>query len=148
MALIEDVKLPDIGDFSDVEIIEILVAPGDRVEPEQSLVTLESDKATIEIPSPLGGLVKALKVKVGDKVSEGDSLLSLETGEMASTATPTAEEPPPAQDSPLQALQPDDAPARAPAAVEEVRLPDIGDFSGIPVIEVLVSAGDIPRHRG
>jgi len=76
---VQEVLLPDIGDFSDVEVIEILVAPGDRVEPEQSLLTLESDKATMEIPSPAGGSVKGLEVGVGDKVSRGDLLLTLES---------------------------------------------------------------------
>ena len=77
MATTQDVLLPDIGDFSDVEIIEILVVPGDRVEPEQSLITVESDKATIEIPSPATGEVTAVAVKVGDKLNQGDRILTL-----------------------------------------------------------------------
>ena len=76
----KDVLVPDIGDFKDVEVIEILVKPGDTVAKEQSLVSLESDKATMEIPSPEAGVVKELKVKVGDKVSEGSLLLKLEPG--------------------------------------------------------------------
>ena len=75
-----EVKVPDIGDFKDVEVIEVLVKPGDAVTKEQSLITLESDKATMEIPSPAAGVVKELKVKVGDKVSEGSLVLSLEGG--------------------------------------------------------------------
>jgi pyruvate dehydrogenase E2 component (dihydrolipoamide acetyltransferase) len=75
------VRVPDIGEFEDVDVIEVLVAPGDRVEAEQSLITLESDKATMEIPSPCAGLVRALHVAVGDKVSEGSAIATLETAE-------------------------------------------------------------------
>ena len=77
MALLE-VKVPDIGDFKDVEIIELLVKPGDRVAAEQSLITVESDKASMEIPSSAAGVVKELKVKLGDKVSEGSLMQMLE----------------------------------------------------------------------
>src|SRR5207245_9780022 len=73
-----EVKVPDIGDFKDVEVIEVLVKPGDAVSKEQSLITLESDKATMEIPSPAAGVVKELKVKPGDKVSQGTLILELE----------------------------------------------------------------------
>mgnify|MGYP000279662871 CR=1 FL=1 len=70
MAKLIEVKVPDIGDFKDVEVIELLVKPGETVAKEQSLITLESDKATMEIPSPEAGVVKALRVKVGDKISD------------------------------------------------------------------------------
>src|SRR6188474_340259 len=73
-----EVKVPDIGDFKEVEVIEVLVKPGDAVSKEQSLVTLESDKATMEIPSPAAGKVAELKVKVGDKISKGSLILMLE----------------------------------------------------------------------
>ena len=73
-----EVKVPDIGDFKDVPVIEILVKPGDTVKPEDPLVTLESDKAAMDVPSPQGGVVKELKTKVGDKVSEGNVLLMLD----------------------------------------------------------------------
>ena len=82
----QEVLVPDIGDFKDVPIIEVLVKPGDRVKPDDSLVTLESDKATMEVPAPFGGVVQAMKVKVGDRVSQGSLILTLETGE-AGTAT-------------------------------------------------------------
>ena len=88
MALVE-VKVPDIGDFETVDVIELLVKPGDAVKAEQSLITVESDKASMEIPSSHAGVVKELKIKLGDKVSEGTLLLMLETGE----ATPTADAP-------------------------------------------------------
>src|SRR6185503_5829088 len=82
----KDVLVPDIGDFKDVEVIEILVKPGDTVAKEQSLVSLESDKATMEIPAPEAGVVKEMKVKVGDKVSQGSVLLALESGGAAAAA--------------------------------------------------------------
>ena len=81
MAAVMEVKVPDIGDFKDVPVIEVLVKPGDAVKAEDPLVTLESDKATMDVPSPLSGTVKALNVKVGDKVSEGAVVLTLATGE-------------------------------------------------------------------
>ena len=77
MGAMKEVFVPDIGDFKSVDVIEILVKPGDTVAPEQSLVTLESDKATMEIPSPSAGVVKEVRVKVGDKVSEGSAILVL-----------------------------------------------------------------------
>src|SRR5947209_19272211 len=86
MALVE-VKVPDIGDFKDVEVIELLVKPGDRITPEQSLVTVESDKASMEIPSSAGGVIQEMKVKLGDKVSEGSLLLTVE-GEGGAAAAP------------------------------------------------------------
>ena len=88
MALVE-VKVPDIGDFKDVEIIELLAKPGDTVKVEQSLITVESDKASMEIPSTHAGVVKELKVKIGDKVSEGSLLLMLESGSDAGAARPS-----------------------------------------------------------
>ena len=89
-----DIKVPDIGDFKDVAVIEVLVKPGDKVAAEQSLVTVESDKASMEIPSSHAGVVKEMKVKVGDKVSEGSVLLSMEA-EGAGQAAPSKAAPPP-----------------------------------------------------
>src|SRR6266480_4417099 len=88
-----EVKVPDIGDFKDVPVIEVFVKPGDAVKAEDSLVTLESDKATMDVPAPAAGTVKDLKIKVGDKVSEGSVLLTLEaagaeTAKPASTPSP------------------------------------------------------------
>jgi len=154
VASVENVLLPDIGDFADVEIIEILVAPGDSIEPEQSLLTLESDKATMEIPSPVGGTVKELKVAVGDRINKNALLMTVETGDGEPAADHAAEPPAPAPAQPK--AEPPQTPgtdttspakaaetsAAAPAATVDVRLPDIGDFSDIPVIEVLVGIGD------
>ncbi|HSC65010.1 MAG TPA: dihydrolipoyl dehydrogenase [Caldimonas sp.] len=114
-----DVRVPDIGDFSDVAVIEVLVKPGDTVAVEQSLITIESDKASMEIPSSHAGVVKEMKVAVGDKVNEGTLILRLE-GEAAATDAPKAA-PPAAAAAPTAAPAaaappPSAAPARAPAA--------------------------------
>jgi pyruvate dehydrogenase E2 component (dihydrolipoamide acetyltransferase) len=90
MGNVVEVKVPDIGDFKDVEIIDVLVKPGDTVKAEDPLITLESDKASIDIPSPGGGVVKALKVKKGDRVSEGDAVLDMEAEEVAAAAGESA----------------------------------------------------------
>ena len=146
MALVE-VKVPDIGDFKDVAVIELLVKPGDTVKAEQSLVTVESDKASMEIPSSHAGVVKELKVAIGDKVNEGSVLLMLEAEGGAAAApapAPAAAAPAPA---PAQAAAPAPAPA-APAAsatsggLVDVLVPDIGDFAEVAVIEVMVKPGD------
>jgi len=111
---IKDIAVPDIGDFKDVPIIEVLVKPGDTIKPEDSLVTLESDKATMEVPAPFGGVVTEIKVKVGDKVSEGSAILSVETTEGVAAAPAAA--PAPSQPSPPPApAQPSTPAATAPA---------------------------------
>ena len=97
MAALTEVLVPDIGDYKDVEVIEVLVAPGDRVTAEQSLITLESDKASMEIPSPVAGVVKELKVKLGDKLSKGSLVLMLEpSGDVAPAAAAAPARPAPA----------------------------------------------------
>ena len=113
MASTMQVKVPDIGDFKDVEVIELLVKPGDRIEAEQSLVTVESDKASMEIPSSAGGVVKSLLVKLGDKVSEGTPLLELEADEAAAAAAP--QQAPAAAAAPQPQAAPQQ-PAAAPVA--------------------------------
>ena len=112
MAIVE-VNVPDIGDFNDVPVIEVLVKPGDTVKAEDSLVTLESDKATMDVPSPSAGVVKAVTVKVGDKVSQGTALLTLDSGVAASPPAKTAAPSTSAQPSPPGVAS---APAAAPAA--------------------------------
>jgi dihydrolipoamide dehydrogenase len=118
MAKTIEVKVPAIGDFKNIPIIEVLVKPGDTVKPEDSLVTLESDKATLDVPAPVAGVVKELKAKVGDKVSEGSLILMLETADAGAgpAATPTAA---PAQSAPAATTKPIPvaAPAATPAAV-------------------------------
>ncbi|WP_343607209.1 dihydrolipoyllysine-residue acetyltransferase [Roseateles sp.] len=149
MALVE-VKVPDIGDFKDVAIIELLVKPGDTVKAEQSLVTVESDKASMEIPSSAAGVVKEVKVKLGDKLNEGDLIVVLESDAAAAPA-PAAAVPASAQAPAAAAPAPQAAPAPAPAAAAapaasagpvDIVVPDIGDFEEVAVIEVLVKVGD------
>ena len=139
MALVE-VKVPDIGDFKDVEVIELLVKPGDTVKVEQSLITVESDKASMEIPSSHAGVIKEMKIALGDKVSEGSLLLVLESAAGAPAAAPASAPAAPAAAAPVAAPA-----AAAPAAgggLVEVLVPDIGDFSEVTVIELLAKPGD------
>src|SRR5436309_4178786 len=89
-----DIKVPDIGDFDEVSVIEVLVKPGDAIKAEQSLITVESDKASMEIPSTLAGVVKELKVKIGDKVSEGSVLAILEGAGASAPASPAPQPSP------------------------------------------------------
>ncbi|AOK46623.1 dihydrolipoamide acetyltransferase [Burkholderia sp. MSMB617WGS] len=137
-----EVKVPDIGDYKDVPVIEVLVKPGDAVEAEQSLVTLESDKATMDVPSPVGGTVKEVKVKVGDAVSQGSLIVLLDGAQAAAK---------PAQANGAAAPIPQPAPAAAAAApapaaggggTVDVKVPDIGDYKDVPVIEISVKVGD------
>src|SRR5690349_6010588 len=114
MANVIEVKVPDIGDFKNIPVIEVLVKAGDTVGKEAPLVTLESDKATMEVPAPAAGKVKELKVKVGDKVSEGSIVLTLEAADGAPAAKPAAEKPAPAV-KPTPAAAPAPTPAAQPA---------------------------------
>ncbi len=145
MSNIVQIKVPDIGDFKEVEVIEVLVAVGDTIKAEQSLITVESDKASMEIPASQGGVVKSISVKVGDKVAEGTVVLEVEAsgaGEAAApAAAPAKEEAPKAEAN--AAAQP--AAAAAPAASSgpvNIEVPDIGDFKEVEVIEVMVAVGD------
>ena len=143
MALV-DIQVPDIGDFDEVTVIELLVKPGDSVTAEQSLITVESDKASMEIPSSHAGVVKEIKVKLDDKVRQGSVVLTLEvTGaEAAAPAPASAAAPAPAPAPAASAPAAPAAPAPAAAGPVEVRVPDIGDFKDVVVIEVLVKVGD------
>ncbi|GGY74381.1 dihydrolipoyllysine-residue acetyltransferase [Pseudoduganella plicata] len=143
MSIVE-VKVPDIGDFKEVEVIELMVKVGDTIKVDQSLITVESDKASMEIPSSQAGVVKEIKVKVGDKVAEGSLLLMVEA-EGAGAAAPAAAAPAPAAAAPAPAAAAAPAPAAAPAASAgpvDVKVPDIGDFKEVEVIEVMVKVGD------
>ncbi|AIO66993.1 dihydrolipoyllysine-residue acetyltransferase [Burkholderia oklahomensis] len=138
-----EVKVPDIGDYKDVPVIEVLVKPGDAVEPEQSLVTLESDKATMDVPSPVGGMVKEVKVKVGDAVSEGSLIVLLDGAQAAAKpAQANGVAAPAAQPAPAAAAPAAAAPAAAGGGTVEVKVPDIGDYKDVPVIEIAVKVGD------
>jgi pyruvate dehydrogenase E2 component (dihydrolipoamide acetyltransferase) len=146
-----DVKVPDIGDFNDVPVIEVLVKPGDVVKAEQSLISLESDKATMDVPSPVAGTVAEVVAKVGDKVSMGTLIARIESaaGETKSEAAPDkaaasragSEKEEPAKAAAASAPKVA-APAPAKAAAIDITIPDIGDFKDVPVIEILVKAGD------
>lgn len=151
MALVE-IQVPDIGDFDEVGVIELLVKPGDTVKAEQSLITVESDKASMEIPSSHAGVVKELRVQVGDKVKQGSVVLTLEVAGAVSESNSTSDQSQQAQaaiqtvaTTPAPSAAPVAAPAPAaavPAGPVEVRVPNIGDFKDVAVIEVLVKPGD------
>ncbi|MDN4587652.1 dihydrolipoyllysine-residue acetyltransferase [Xenophilus aerolatus] len=152
MAAIE-VKVPDIGDFDEVAVIEVLVKVGDTVKAEQSLITVESDKASMEIPSSAAGVVKELKVDVGSKVSEGSVVLVLEAegaGAAAPAPAPAAApaSEPKAAAAPAAPAQPaTNSGASAAVGPVEVKVPDIGDFKDVAVIEVLVKPGDTIKEE-
>ncbi len=155
MALV-DIQVPDIGDFDEVGVIELLVKPGDTVKAEQSLITVESDKASMEIPSSHAGVVQELRVRIGDKVKQGSVVLTLEVASTSASATANpAAAPAPAVSAPTPATSPAAAPvataasapvAQGPAVAAsgpmEVRVPNIGDFKDVAVIEMLVKVGD------
>ena len=158
-----DIAVPDIGDFDEVTVIELLVKPGDTISADQSLLTVESDKASMEIPSSAAGVVKELKVKLGDKVKQGSVVLSLESADSGSNLisnVPVAPEKqaqaapeiiankvssaavaPPAP-APTPTPTPTLTPVPASSGPIEIHVPDIGDFKDVTVIEVLVKVGD------
>ena len=134
-----EIQVPDIGDFSDVPVIEIHVSPGDVVAVDDTLVTLESDKATLDVPSPSAGTVSELRIGVGDTVSQGSVLMVLEAEGAAGT---------PPKEHVHESAHPDPGEKTGYGSASgvydkiEVSVPDIGDFEAVPVIEVLVNAGD------
>nr|WP_315241885.1 dihydrolipoyllysine-residue acetyltransferase [uncultured Albidiferax sp.] len=149
MALIE-IHVPDIGDFDEVTVIELMVKPGDTVKADQSLITVESDKASMEIPSSSAGVVKEIKVALGDKVKQGSLVVMLEVAGGAAAAPVEAPKAAPAQAAPAPAAT--TPVAVAPAAVAatgpvEIFIPDIGDFKDVTVIEVMVKVGDTIKQE-
>ena len=148
-----EVKVPDIGNYDGVPVIDVLVKVGDQVEKETSLVTLESDKATMDVPAPEAGVIKSIKIKIGDKVSQGDAVLVLELAGAAEAAPAKQEEAKPASKKEEPKLEPKaetkaaekaaPAPAKATASSKlPVTIPDVGNYDHIPVIEVFVKDGD------
>ncbi|NER66619.1 dihydrolipoamide acetyltransferase, partial [Pseudomonas sp. MAFF212427] len=141
----ELIRVPDIGS-GEGEVIELFVKVGDRIEADQSLLTLESDKASMEIPAPKAGVIKALKVKLGDRLKEGDELLELEiegaaaAPEAPAAAAPAAEQKPAAAPAAEAAPAPTAAPAAA--TVQDIHVPDIGSSGKAKIIELLVKVGD------
>nr|WP_315225315.1 dihydrolipoyllysine-residue acetyltransferase [uncultured Albidiferax sp.] len=150
MALIE-IHVPDIGDFDEVTVIELMVKPGDTVKADQSLITVESDKASMEIPSSSAGVVKEVKVALGDKVKQGSLVVMLEVAGGAAVAPAEAPKAAPAPAAPAQAATTPvaAAPAAAPAATGpvEIFIPDIGDFKDVTVIEIMVKVGDTIKQE-
>src|SRR6202051_5277614 len=142
MANLIDIKVPDIGDFRDVPIIEVLVKPGDRVKTEDPLITLESDKASMEVPSPVDGVVKEVRVKVGDKVSEGSLILVAEAEVAPAGLAPREKIKEGGRSTGEGAPVADYGAASGVYEVIEVRVPDIGDFKDVPIIEIAVKSGD------
>jgi pyruvate dehydrogenase E2 component (dihydrolipoamide acetyltransferase) len=143
MSQVIEIKVPDIGDYDGVPVIEVHVKPGDVVEKEQSLVTLESDKATMDVPSSHSGVVKEVKVKVGDNISEGHVVILLEESGSASTKAAPVVSPAAAPQKPAPAAASASAPVAATGGLVNVTVPDIGDYKGVPVIEVHVKPGDV-----
>ena len=152
MALVE-VQVPDIGDFDEVTVIELMVKVGDTVKAEQSLITVESDKASMEIPSSTAGVVKEMRVALGDKVKQGSVVLVVEAAGAAAAApaalstVPSTASPSPviaseARQSNAAAAAPAAAPVAAASGPVQVFVPDIGDFKDVVVIEVMVKPGD------
>jgi len=143
---IQEVAVPDIGSTDPVDVIEVSVAVGDTVAAEDTLLVLESDKATVEVPSPVSGVVTEIRVKTGDAVKEGDLLFLMDAGEAVSeAAAPGAvEEEVPSATSPEPVEEADPGQVEVPAAAEKitVSVPDIGDAEGVEVIEVNIAVGD------
>jgi pyruvate dehydrogenase E2 component (dihydrolipoamide acetyltransferase) len=138
MSNLIEVKVPDIGDYKDIPVIEVHIKVGDTISAEQSLITLESDKATMDVPSSVSGTVKEIKVKIGDLVSEGSLVVILDSASQDTT-------------SPVDNINSSASPVNpTPNTVKstigsaiEVLVPDIGDFKNIPVIEIHVKPGDV-----
>jgi len=156
MADLKEARVPDIGGFDDVPVIEVLVAVGDTVSADQGLVTLESDKATMEVPAPFAGVIKELKVKVGDTLSEGGVVAIIEAeGSDAQAEAPAKTDVPKAADKPVAENAAPATKAEAPKAqsggggAQESKVPDIGGYDDVPVIEVLVAVGDtVEKDQG
>jgi pyruvate dehydrogenase E2 component (dihydrolipoamide acetyltransferase) len=140
----KQIVVPEIGDFSEVDVIEVLVKAGDTISVDDPLITLESDKASMDIPAPEGGLVKEVKVAVGESVSEGSLILLLEAIDEASVNVAVdAAQPSISGDAVVSPSPSGSGSGYGGAVLEDIHVPDIGDFSEVDVIEVLVGAGDL-----
>ena len=129
MSAIKNIELPDIGDFDEVEVIEILVSVGDKIKADDSILTLESDKASMEIPTPSSGVVSSINVNIGDKIKQGDVVVTLESDEEGEESTQL-------NGKKVEASE------KASSKIVAVTVPDIGDFDEVEVIEILVTTGD------
>ena len=140
MSQLIDIKVPDIGDFTEVPVIEVFVKPGDVIKVDDALVTLESDKATMDVPASAAGVVRDVLVKLGDKIGEGTVVVRVEAND-ALVAAPTEVAPrPPVAEAPTAQSAP--AINAVASSVIDVKVPDIGDFAEVPVIEIFVKPGD------
>ena len=139
MTNIQQIEVPDIGDFQDVDVIEVLVSPGDAVNADDALITLESDKASMDIPAPVSGTIKELLVGVGDKVSQGTAIVSMEVADQVAVQE---SQPMVHETASTQAAPGDAGGGYGGGGIEDVKVPDIGDFQAVDVIEVLVAPGD------
>ena len=135
-----EIRVPDIGNFSDVDVIDILVKVGDTVAIDDALITLESDKASMDIPASRGGVVQEIKVAVGDKVSEGSVILLLADAGEASVNVASANAQPKVSGGAAASVP---VTVATPTGLEEICVPDIGNFKNVDVIEVLVREGDV-----
>ena len=145
MADEKKIKVPDIGGATGVDVIEILVKEGDVITVDTPLITLESDKASMEIPSPIAGVVRSLQLKVGDKVSEGDVILAIAATEAESSTTNVSAETKQVSSVPLKTeseIEPEPLASSVKEQRVEVHIPDIGDVNDVDVIDVLVNVGD------
>ena len=130
MSAIKNIELPNIGDFDEVEVIEILVSVGDKINADDSIITLESDKASMEIPTPSSGVVSSINVNIGDKIKQGDVVVTLESDEEVERGIQSNTKKAEISES-------------VSSKIVAVNVPDIGDFDEVEVIEILVAAGDI-----
>jgi pyruvate dehydrogenase E2 component (dihydrolipoamide acetyltransferase) len=135
MSQLIEVKVPDIGDFSDVPVIDLFAKVGDSIKVDDAIATLESDKATMDVPSTVDGVIREVLVQLGAKVSEGVVLIKVETGAAATAPAPQAAAPAPVAPAPV-------AGPAAGGGIVEVKVPDIGDFADVPVIDLFVKVGD------
>ena len=138
MSQLIDINVPDIGDFTEVPVIEVFVKPGDVIKVDDALITLESDKATMDVPASAAGVVKEVLVKLGDKIGEGTVVVRVEASDAVATASQAVAQA-------AAAPAPQAAAATSAGGILDVKVPDIGDFSEVPVIEVFVKPGDIVK---
>ncbi|WP_428088323.1 dihydrolipoyllysine-residue acetyltransferase [Candidatus Thioglobus sp.] len=129
MSVIKNIELPDVGDFDEVEVIEILVSVGDTIAADDSIITLESDKASMEIPSPSAGVVTGINIKIGDKIKQGDVIIAIQSSEDGAVDN-------------APSTQKTNEPVNLEPKIVAVSVPDIGDFDEVEVIEILVEVGD------
>lgn len=149
---IKEILIPNIGDFDEVEIVEILVSVGDTIAPEDSLITVETDKASMEIPSSDGGVVKSVTVSIGDMVKQGDTVITLELADAAEVKSPEAAPskvevapetaPTPAEPAKEVKAAPKESKAASSGGPKDIIVPNMGDFDEVEIIELLVSVGD------